>query len=320
MNIQIVTPTSERSMSGNRVTAERWATILKHLGHRVSIVQKYDGRSPHLLIALHARRSHWSIARFHRNHPRNPIVLALTGTDVYRDIHQNARARQSLDLADKIIVLQPRALHKLTAAERKKAVVIYQSISSFARRKKSRGNAVDDHFEICVIGHLRPVKDPFRTAMAARRLPESSRIRITHAGRALSQNMERRAVREMQINPRYRWRKELSRAEAMRVLTHSRLAVISSRIEGGANVLSEAIVGGVPVLASRIDGNVGILGENYPALFRLGDTGELRRLMLRAEMDAKFLRDLSNRINKLAPLFNPARERRAWAGLVAELS
>ena len=72
MNIQIVTPASERSMSGNRVTAERWATILKNLGHRVSIVQKYDGRSPDMLIALHARHSQ-------RSYPECPLALPSGG-------------------------------------------------------------------------------------------------------------------------------------------------------------------------------------------------------------------------------------------------
>jgi putative glycosyltransferase (TIGR04348 family) len=318
MNIQIITPASAGTTSGNRVTAERWAMILKSLGHRVSLVQQYDGQSPDKLIALHARRSHSSIVRFRREHPRTPIVLALTGTDVYRDIHQNARARKSLDLADKLIVLQPLALRALNTTERKKAHVIYQSIDTRSRAKRWRRESAADHFEACVIGHLRPVKDPFRAAMAARRLPESSRIRITQVGRALAPQMQRRALREMQVNQRYRWRGELSHAGALRVMADSRLLVISSRMEGGANVLSEGIVAGIPVLASRIDGNVGILGDNYPGLFRSGDTEELRGLMLRAEMEPKFLNGLAKRISKLAPLFDPRRERQAWGRLLAE--
>ncbi|MFS8087401.1 MAG: glycosyltransferase, partial [Acidobacteriota bacterium] len=90
--------------------------------------------------------------------------------------------------------------------------------------------------------------------------------------------------------------------------------------EGGANVLSEAIVAGVPVLASRIDGNVGILGADYPGLFRVGDTRELTRLMIRAETDSKFLAQLKTRVRKLAPLFDPKREERAWADLLSELA
>ena len=41
-------------------------------------------------------------------------------------------------------------------------------------------------FKVCVIGHLREEKDPLRTAMAARLLPSSSRLRVLHIGRALN--------------------------------------------------------------------------------------------------------------------------------------
>lgn len=83
--------------------------------------------------------------------------------------------------------------------------------------------------------------------------------------------------------------------------------------------MSEAIVAGVPILASRIDGNIGILGQDYPGLFDVGDTRELARLLLLAESDIDFLSDLRQRVKKLAPLFNPKRERRAWADLLREL-
>ncbi len=94
---------------------------------------------------------------------------------------------------------------------------------------------------------------------------------------------------------------------------------MSSKIEGGANVISEAIVAGVPVLASRIDGNVGILGDDYPALFDVGDTRALARLLDRAETDATFLKELYRRTKSLARLFNSQKEIRAWAELLAEL-
>src|SRR5262249_774222 len=247
MKIVIVTPAAAGSTSGNRITAERWAKILKSLGYRVLISQRYDKQSAEMLVALHARRSRSSIVRFRQQHPSAPIVLTLTGTDVYRGIHQNAHTRKSLALADRLIVLQPYALRELTSAERKKAQVIYQSLPPLPRRKESRSASLGNHFDICVIVHLRAVKDPFRAAMAARRFPNSSRIRMIQVGGALSKYMEERALREMEINQRYLWLGKLSRARALRVMAQSRLCVISSRIEGGANALSEAIVAGVPV-------------------------------------------------------------------------
>jgi glycosyltransferase involved in cell wall biosynthesis len=130
--------------------------------------------------------------------------------------------------------------------------------------------------------------------------------------------MSKTALSEMKINPRYRWLGELPRARTLGALAGSDLCVISSRMEGGANLLSEAVVAGVPVLASRIDGNVGILGDDYPGLFPLGDTSALARLFMQAETDQKFLSQLRIRIKKLAPLFDPAREERAWADLIGE--
>jgi putative glycosyltransferase (TIGR04348 family) len=317
MKICIVTPAPRGSTRGNRITAERWAGLLRKLGHRVTISQDYRSQQVDLLIALHARRSHSSVVRFRQTNPQRPIVLALTGTDVYQDIHEDSRARESLKIANTIVVLQPQALRELKAAERKKARVIYQSQEPLRRLHRSRPRA---GFEVCVIGHMRPLKDPFRAAIAARRLPEHSRIRVIQIGSALSKQMAERARREMHVNRRFRWLGELSRGRALRILSQSRLCVISSRLEGGANALSEAIVEGVPVLASRISGNTGILGEDYPGLFRAGDTSELAQLMLRAETDRRFLADLRKRVIRLAPRFQPAHEQRAWARLIATLA
>ena len=318
MKIGIVTPAPPGSTHGNRITAERWARLLKTLDHQVSILETYDNQKVELLIALHARRSHASIVQFREAHPDRPIILALTGTDVYRDIHQNPQARRSLELADRIVVLQPYALRELKSAEQKKARVIYQSVKPPGRLKRPRRPG-ESHFDVCVIGHLRPVKDSFRAAMAARGLSKHSRIRIIQIGGALSKQMAHRARRELQINPRFQWLGEVSRARALRILNQSRLCVISSRTEGGANVLSEAVVAAVPVLASRIAGNIGILGEHYAGLFPVGATAELRHLMLRAETDREFLCKLRRQITKLASLFTPAREQRAWKQLIGEL-
>src|SRR4030095_8549153 len=43
MKIALITPVPAQSRQGNRVTALRWARILKALGHCVTIAQEYDG-------------------------------------------------------------------------------------------------------------------------------------------------------------------------------------------------------------------------------------------------------------------------------------
>lgn len=319
MKIGIVTPAPPKSRHGNRITALRWARILKRLGHSVSIKRAYEGERLDLLIALHARRSYDSINRFHSQYPDTPIIVALTGTDLYRDLGNNRSAQKSLDIATRIVALQPKAVENLRVRWREKTHVIYQSVPA-PKNKALSSSLVRRTFDICVVGHLRPVKDPFRAAMAARLLPGSSRIRILHLGGAMSKAAKSRAESEVKINHRYTWLGQVSPARVRRVMSRSRAMVISSKMEGGANVLGEAIVAGTPVLASRIAGSVGILGEDYPAYFQTGDTRGLARLMLRCESDSSFLTDLSERCRRLVKLFDPARESRAWADLVAEVS
>ncbi|HZS10301.1 MAG TPA: hypothetical protein VFD58_36065 [Blastocatellia bacterium] len=221
MNISIITPAPPRTRHGNRVTALRWARILKSLGHRVVIAGRYEGQPCDLLVALHARRSHPSIRRFHREHPDRPLVVALTGTDLYRDLKTSGQAWQSLELATRIVALQPKALDELPPHLRHKTRVIYQSVPPVSIRNPQ--SAIRNHFKVCVVGHLRAVKDPFRAAMASRLLPVSSRIRIMHVGRAMTEAMARRAEREMEINPRYQWLGELPQARARRILAGSDL-------------------------------------------------------------------------------------------------
>jgi putative glycosyltransferase (TIGR04348 family) len=316
MYIGIITPAPPTSRYGNRVTAVRWLKILRHLGHRVVISESYLNEPFDLLVALHAKRSFESINSFHRERPDSPLVVALTGTDLYRDLGQSKNAQRSLDIATRILVLQPRALDELREGWVKKARVVYQSVSFPPSHKRSPQSS---HFDVCVIGHLRPVKDPFRAAMASRLLPRSSRIRVTSLGGAMNARERERAQREMTLNPRYRWLGEVSRSRVRAILAQSRLFVISSRMEGGANALGEAIVAGVPVLASRISGSIGILGDDYPGYFEVGDTAQLARLMVQCETNREFLAEITSRCAELSRMFDPARERASWARLIDEL-
>ena len=93
MRIQLITPAPLRLNNGNKITALRWARILRLLGHKVKVQQFYDGARCDLLIALHARRSYPSIEEFHRLHPGLPLIVVLTGTDLYRDIRTDPNAQ-----------------------------------------------------------------------------------------------------------------------------------------------------------------------------------------------------------------------------------
>lgn len=276
-------------------------------------MQEWRGSPAELLIALHARRSHDSIREYNTAFPKRPLIVALTGTDLYRDIHSDAKAQASLDMATRLVVLQSLGTRALPRKLRPKTRIIYQSASTIRGERP-----LASCFEVVVSGHLREEKDPFRAAAALSMLPAESRMRVTHIGGAMSRAMETEARRWMKHQPRYRWLGELPRARALRVLSRARLMVISSHMEGGANVVGEALAAHVPVIASHIDGNIGMLGQRHPGYFEVGNEQQLARLLDRAEREERFYQRLRQASISRAHLVTEARERKALQRLVDE--
>ena len=304
MRIALVTPAGPGTRNGNRHTALRWAAFLRAAGHRVSVSTEDISSGADLMLALHARRSHASIRAFPRD---KPLVVALTGTDVYRDIHDSAAARASLELAHRLIVLQSKASAELPKRLRRNVRVVVQSSSTRLRHRPVKGK-----FRICVIGHLREEKDPLRTLAALEFIPPALQLEVVHLGAALDPAL---AIKTK--DPRYRWLGSVPHARALRWLASSHAMVISSRMEGGANVVCEALRIGVPVLASRISGNVGLLGSGYPGYFPVEDERALARLMTRAATDAAFYRKLKRQVGRLRRTVAPQAEKRALLAVIA---
>jgi len=282
----------------------------------VSLAADYDGRPADLMVAIHAWRSAGSIERFKAGHPTQPVVLLLSGTDIYHDIASDpVPTLRSMELADRLVALNDLAWRVVPKRLRARLSVIHQSAAPPPRPRRPDQRAV----VVSVIGHLRDVKDPLRAAEAARLLPAESRVRIEQVGRAYTSEWADRARAEMAANPRYLWRGDVSAAAVRRLLARSHAMVISSLSEGGANVVSEAAVAGVPALASRMDGNVGLLGGDYPGYFPVGDTAALARLLGRLEREPRFVKRLRRALARRVALFRPSRETAAWRRLLAEL-
>ena len=315
MKIQLVTPAPLKINNGNKITAVRWAGILKQLGHQVRVTQRYDGKACDLLIALHARRSYDSIQRFHDRQPNLPLIVVLTGTDVYRDIHVDPKAQQSLELATRLVALQKMALRELPRRLQAKTQVIYQSAEAVQASTAKQSAS----FDVCVVGHLREEKDPLRTAIAVRNLPAESRIQVTHVGQALDLRLGAAANAEAARNPRYRWIGQLSHRLTRAKMAASDLVCITSKMEGSSNVLSEAIASGVPVVASKIPGLVGTLGAEFPGYYPFGNTAKLRRLLLQLEGDKGVYQALKRYCRELAYLVKPKRELDSWRKLIREI-
>jgi putative glycosyltransferase (TIGR04348 family) len=316
VKIQLVTPAPLKINNGNKITALRWAGILKRLGHKVRLTQCYDHEVTDLLIALHARRSYDSIERFHHLHPHLPLIVVLTGTDVYRDIHVDRKAQRSLELATRLVALQKMAVRELPKRLRAKTQVIYQSAEAIrtGTRKRSAG-----FFDVCVIGHLRQEKDPLRTAFAVRDLPAASRIQVTHVGQALDARLGAAAKAEAARNPRYHWIGQLSHRRTRAKMAASDLVCITSKMEGSSNVLSEALASDVPVVASKIPGLVGTLDGQFPGYYPYGDTASLRRLLLKLEGDRSSYLSLKRYCRDFAYLVKPKRELDSWRKLIREI-
>lgn len=321
--ILIVSPAAASDNNGNWQTASRWARMLGER-HQVEVAGGWPApgaldapaNAPDLLIALHARRSAAALAAFRAAFPQRPAVLALTGTDLYRDIDADPEARASLERASALVVLQEAALARLPAPLRARARVIYQSAPPLAPAAPSTSRA--DPVDICMIGHLRPEKDPL-TFMRAAAQVTPPRVRLLHIGGALDPALEAAARETQNATPRYRWLGALPHDQARARLAACHAMVIASRMEGGANVIIEAVTSGVPVLASNIEGNRGMLGADYAGYFPLGDAAALAALIERSVLDAGFDALLRRQCAARALLFAPAAEQAALADLVDNL-
>jgi putative glycosyltransferase (TIGR04348 family) len=296
------------------MTALRWQGFLEELGYSVEVTESWSGGDAGVLIALHAYRSHQSILQFRKKYPSRPIALILTGTDLYRDMQNHSEVLQSMEMADQLIVLQSSALDSIPPSLRYKAQVIYQSVEIDLPDPIAK-----EDFLVSIIGHLRKEKDPFCVARSLPLLPSDSKITVRHLGQAMNFQMEDLARNFNATLDRYQWIGEVSHADTLRLLSQSRLMVISSLMEGGAHVVSEAIALGIPVIASDIPGNRGLLGEDYPAYYQVGDESALANLLYRSETIPTFYASLQKHIDLRRELIKSAREKQSIQEMIGGL-
>ncbi len=287
------------------------------MDYLIDIQQRWNGNRCDAMIALHARRSAASLADFHSRLPGRPSVLVLTGTDLYRDIHCDDDARRSLQLASRLVLLQEAGLQELDAPLRAKACVIYQSAPATVPPAE---NAAPDAglMRVIMIGHLRDEKDPL-TYLRAVPLVDPARTRMLHIGGALDPELAEHAQAAQRSLAHYRWLGGLPHEATRRELAQSDLLVLTSRMEGGANVIIEAVTSGVPVLATDIPGNRGMLGADYAGYFPVGKHDVLAAMITRCAGDPLYLGRLKEQCARRAPLFSPGQEQASVRRLVQDL-
>jgi len=318
--IVIVTPALAEANNGNWRTAKRWAGMLAS-AYRVRLTRRWAptdgdaGAGDALMIALHARRSAASMQAWRAARPRAPLVLVLTGTDLYRDIDTDADARRSLALADALVVLNELGASRLPAADRPRCHVVLQSCPARAPMAGKTGR----HLRALMVGHLREEKDPRTWFKAIRALAKRDDLRFDHIGEALDPALAAEADALAAAVPHYRWLGGRGHAETRRRIQAAHVLVHPSVMEGGAQVVIEAIRSGTPVLASRMEGNVGLLGADYAGYFPVGDASALAALLARARDDAAMLPALVRQMALRAPLFDPQAEAAALHHIVGAL-
>jgi putative glycosyltransferase (TIGR04348 family) len=313
LELVIVTPALAQANNGNWQTAQRWARMLG--GHyRVRLARDWNGGNEAVMIALHARRSAASVQAWHEADPRRPLLVVLTGTDLYQDIAVDASAQRSLAFAHRLVVLQPLGAQAVPNEHRHKVDVCIQSSS--VRRTLPKTSR---HLRAVMVGHLRNVKSPQTWWAAAAALHGRPDILLDHIGDALDPNLGAAARRCMAEHPNYRWLGALPHAQTRARIQRAHVLVHASQLEGGAHVVIEAVTSGTPVLASRIDGNLGLLGSDYAGVFDWGDAEGLATLLQRCRDEPAMLPTLAAQCARRAPLFTPEHERAALHAVVQRL-
>jgi len=310
LRITIITPAPRGSQSGNRVTALRWAGLLRQLGHRVRVANTWTKHTADVLVAVHAIKSAQAVLDADRDCPDLRIVTLLAGTDIYPTFAPSDVALAALARADALIALQPRALDLLPEELRKKTKTIVQSATAVTAPRH-------DQFTAIVLAHLRPVKQPLLAITAIDKVAADVPMKLLLAGEQLDDDYGEQVANAAASSSRSHWIGPLSRKTSKQALAQSHVCLVPSSSEGGANVVSEAIAAGTPILCSAIPGNTGLVGDDWPGLFPPGDTDAFAQLLTRAATDKSFFDELCQRTAALQPMVSPQSERLAWRDLLA---
>lgn len=311
--IVIVTPTLASSNTGNWHTASRWARLLSG-SFRVRVTDRWDGGDEQLMIALHAKKSAASIQAWRASCPGKPLAVVLTGTDIYGHIDTDSTMHWSLSQADRLVVLNRRALSAVPPQFQTKTVLCLPSCPERQPRAKT-----GRHLRVLMAGHLREEKSPQVFFAAVRLLKHRSDLRFEHVGAALDPALGDEANRLALECPSYRWLGALPHGKTRAKIQAAHVLAHPSQQEGGATVIVEAVRSGTAVIASRIDGNVGLLGEDYGGYVPWGDAQALADAIVKARDDPVYLDQLQGQCALLAPQFTPAQERASLLSLLESM-
>lgn len=313
MHILIIIPTPLDSQQGNTITAQRYKRIFEELGHSTEIANTYTDQEADVLIAIHAVKSAPSLQQW-KQQTNKPCVLVLGGTDIYKDQNTHPKTyKQSLTLADKIIVLESLAFKKVPKKYQQKTNIIPQSATAIKERKTKQTNL----FQICIVGHLRETKNPFFTIEQIHEtdLP----LKIIHIGKPLEEDLSPIARNWETKDKRYTWTGNISHQESLQLIEQSNILSHPTLVDSGPSALIESLSLQTPIIASNIDGNRGILGDDYEGVFDLKHPDKFLELIEKSLHNPDFYQKLEEQCKKQSKLFTKAKEKKALKNLLISL-
>ena len=316
MKFLILFPDNKKAVTGNLCSALQYQIILEDLGHTVELTNRYFKQDAEVLIAINADKNNSDIRKFNSDNPQSKIILILSGTDIYPE--PSAKAIDSMEVGNVLVVLQSHAKDQVPPLYRNKSTIIYQSIEKLSvdsERSKS-----DSEFKVVLISNIRSVKDPLIASRACRLISPASKLKITHVGYCLDEELGSELTRENKSNIRYEWVGGLSKLEAMTILSESDVLLITSQHEGAGRVVGEAIQLGVPIISTNNLGVVGILGDDYEGYYPVGDAKALSDILAKAEQDKSFLIRLNVHCQNRSSLFDIEEEKKNWEQLINDFS
>lgn len=318
-DVLIHSPFPRQDSQGNSTSADRLERMLKGGGLSVVMEEEwYNGCEARCLVALNARRSAGTVEEFRDACPASRVVVVLTGTDINHPemAHVDSATRQTMQTADRLVLLHEGSLEKVPEDLHEKCVVIYPSVDlpDGLKHQPKEENA----FEVMMAGNVRAEKNLPVAMDACDLLPADTQIKLHVYGDGHGALAQKMLAATASTTP-FLWKGKMDHTALMGKMAQADLLLNTSTQEGGANAICEALCLGLPVVASKISGNVGMLGQDYEGYFTSGDAQSLSKVLVRCSTDAGFYQTLLDQVNERALLFDYTAESRRWRELLNKM-
>ena len=280
--IKIFSPTGDNVVTGNYVTAKRYAYLLQNLGHRVLTLSVFEEKvsveGVTCAFVLHAEKGFHVIKELTAE--SIPVVLVLTGTDLYRDIISTKKSKRdnclrSIQLASAIIVLHENAvsdLLKVVSVPRERIFVVLQSVVDFKKKRFFFKNK--NEYKILLLSNIRKEKGVIVAVSGfldfKKNIDTRSKFTLDHIGGILDQSYFRKITNLLEDVKSVSFLGSIEKEKLQTILANYDLLLHTSLIEGGSLVIQEAQNAGLPIIASDISCHTSLLGSDYVGLHTAG--------------------------------------------------